>query len=152
MFTRLKNYSKKELITKFKGMNQIEYYQRLYYQEVDHYEYSTLCIDIINTLVSKDANQSTEHLKELKQYHKDLFSHKYIVVKHLPNQKGINCCRMNDVGEECLCNSTLYMIKPYTFDFMRSTISFFEIICFSEQNQYETNQIITHLEYKSDEN
>jgi len=47
-------------------MANLESYQRLYFQEVGFFGFSTLCIDILNTLVLKDDNQSIEHLKEQK--------------------------------------------------------------------------------------
>lgn len=105
--------------------------------------FMTLCVDLIGTFIEKDPNQSIEYIYLLKQ-NKQFFHQNYILVK---NSNSLQICRCaNSFGKECICDHTLYKIRPYVKEFMNSTRLYYETICFSELTDTQTLMIIHHLD------
>jgi hypothetical protein len=57
-----------------------------------------------------------------------------------------NCCSLGDQNKLCLCNHSLYQIRPYTFIILMAIQPFFELIAVSYLPNYELEQIVNHIE------
>lgn len=57
-----------------------------------------------------------------------------------------NCCPLGQQGKLCLCNYSLYQVRPYTYEILRAIQPFFEIVAVSNMYNYELEQIIDHIE------
>ena len=77
------------------------------------------------------------------------FSSNYIVVnqsKHFTKQ--CNQCE-NQVRQKqiCMCKLAIYRVRPYTYEFLRGIISYFEIIIASNIPSSTLTIILRHLDY-----
>ena len=52
-------------------------------------------------------------------------------------QKLTKCCTLGKKGKLCLCNRTIYQIRPYVFEILRALQPFFEIIAVAYMSNFE---------------
>ena len=104
----------------------------------------TICVQLVGTFVTRHENQNSEFIKQLQQ-DKDNFSRNYILVQNEKIWRSYNCCQYSQTIN-CMCNKTLFKIAPYVKEFMNSTRIYFELICLSDLSQFQTLQIVNHLE------
>ena len=142
-FTLHLHHQKLCLKTQMKSIPNFKELQAEFFKHIRFRKYATVCIDIVNTILSKEEPGDSEF--DLESYEKlaldtDAFNRKYILVRN-QDQK---CCGKEDCF--CLSNKTLYMIKPYALNFLRSVNSFYEVIFLAKLPDYEVNEIVSHLE------
>lgn len=56
------------------------------------------------------------------------------------------CCKVSSQGKICICKKTIYKIRPYSLEILRSNQSFFEMIAYSKIHYSELEQIADHIE------
>ena len=81
-------------------------------------------------MVTKIEIKNIEELKD-SQRTEDLDMNYVIVNKKDRNVK--NCCELVDT-EDCIGAQHVFRIRPYTFDYLRAILPFFEIVVFSKMH------------------
>ena len=56
------------------------------------------------------------------------------------------CCKLGQKGKLCLCERTIYLVRPYVYELLRGLQPFFEIIGYSSMKDFILKQIIDHIE------
>ena len=59
--------------------------------------------------------------------------------------KEFDCCEYKNT-EMCVCDLLVYLVRPYTYEILRASQPFFEIVVFSKLHHKVLEHIIDHIE------
>lgn len=98
---------------------------------------------MINTLIAKEESMDEEYLERLFTQDSKVFNKNYILVEKYRGPAGLikDCCRMKVFKGICFCHKTLYTIKPYAINFLRTVNAFYEVVVCARIHPSELKQI-----------